>query len=98
MLATAEVVLLDPTAEDEPEETPLTPRLSSLAGIKIGLLDNTHRNVDIYMEEAERILREEYGVAEVVYLRKANANSAAPPAVLQEMVSRADAVVHAVAD
>jgi hypothetical protein len=92
------ILLLDPTAEDEPEQSALTSRLSSLQGKRVGLLDNTHRNVDIYMEEAERILKEEYGVAEVVYLRKANANSAAAPAILKEMVSRADAVVHAVAD
>ncbi len=98
VVATGQIVLLDPTAEDEPEQSALVPRLPSLEGRRIGLLDNTHRNVDVYIDEVGRILKEEYGVAEIVYLRKANANSAAAASILKEMVSRADAVIHAVAD
>jgi hypothetical protein len=98
VVATGTVLLLDPTAEDEPEASALVPRLASLHGKRVGLLDNTHRNVNVYLEEAERILKDEYGVAEIISRRKANANSAAAPAILSEMVARTDAVVHAVAD
>ena len=92
------VMLLDPTAENIPEEHGLNTRLATLKGTKVGLLDNTHRNVDIYLEEAERILKRDYGVSEVVHSRKANANSAAAPSILEEMVNKVDAVIHAVAD
>jgi hypothetical protein len=98
MITTRTVILLDPTAEEEPTGLPHQARLRTLEGMRVGLLDNNHPNVDVYLAEAERLLKEDYGVAEVIYLRKVNASARAAPSLLHELVTRADAIVHAVAD
>ena len=91
------VVLLDPTAEDVPEELPIAPRIASLSGVTVALLDNTKHNSDRFLVGIGEGLIAEYGVAKVVHRQKANANSPAPPELLDD-VAAADVVVHAVAD
>jgi hypothetical protein len=92
------ITLMDPSAEDVPEEHPLARRLSSLQGATIGLVDNTKHNSDRFLAEVGELLRHEYGVTQLVHLRKANANTPAPPALLDQVASPCDAVIHAVAD
>ena len=92
------IQLLDPTAEDVPEENAVARRLDSLSGKTIGLVDNTKRNSDLFLKQVGEELRERYGAADVVYVRKANANTPAPDELLDEVSSPSDAVVHAVAD
>ena len=91
------VILLDPTAEDVPEELPIAQRVASLRGATVALLDNTKHNSDRFLAGLDEGLVQQYGVAKVVHRRKANANSPAPPDLLDD-VSSADMVVHAVAD
>ena len=92
------VMLLDPTFEDVPDEFPVAPRLSSLAGATVALLDNTKHNSDRFLAALADELVRGYGVSMVVAQRKANANTPAPASLLDDISARADAVVHAVAD
>ena len=92
------IILLDPTAEDLPEENALAKRLDTLSGKTIRLVDNTKRNSDLFLKLVGEELRQRYGAADVVYVRKANANTPAPDELLDEVSSPSDAVVHAVAD
>ena len=92
------VVLLDPSAEDVPEEHALATRLASLEGATIGLVDNTKHNSDRFLRDVETLLRDRYGVSQFVYRRKANANTPAPPDLIDQVAAPCDAVVHAVAD
>ena len=92
------VTLLDPSAEDVPDEHALAARLPFLSGATIGLVDNTKHNSDIFLREVEDLLRQQHGVSQVVYVRKANANTPAPPTLLDEVSAPCDAVIHAVAD
>ena len=92
------ITLFDPTSEDVPEEHALAKRLASLKGTTVGLVDNTKHNSDIFLEQLGAELCQTYGVSRVVYVRKANANTPAPPTLLDQVSSQSDAVVHAVAD
>ena len=98
MIQPETIVLLDPTAEDQPEENALAKRLDSLAGKTVGLVDNTKRNSDLFLKLVGQALLESYGAADVVHVRKANANTPAPDELLDEVSAPSDAVVHAVAD
>ena len=91
-------VLLHPAAEDVAETHGIATRLSRLDGITLGLIDNRKRNADVYIEELGRVFEEEYGVAGLMTYRKASQSMPTPPEALDEMVSRCDAIIHAVAD
>jgi hypothetical protein len=89
--------LLDPVGERDIVRQPIAPRLSGLAGRKIGLLDNTKKNADILLKEVGEILLADHGVTEVIYRRKVGSSPAAPAEMLDEMAS-CDAVINAYGD
>jgi hypothetical protein len=89
--------VLDPTVQNLPVQAGATPRLTSLAGRKIGLLDNGKINVRPLLDHMERLLRAQYGVRDVVRLRKPDFSRPAPAPVLAAMQG-CDAVIAAVGD
>jgi hypothetical protein len=89
--------VLDPTPERPAEATPPAPALATLAGARIGLLDNSKIRVDRFCDFLEEILRTEYGVADVVRHRKRNASAPAPDDIINELLA-CDAVISAVGD
>jgi len=58
--------LYDPTAQPRTIAAQLAPRLPSLAGKRIGILDNSKANAGTLMLAVARILQERYGVGEIV--------------------------------
>ena len=58
--------LYDPTAEPRAVAARLAPRLTSLAGTRVGILDNGKPNAGPLMLAVATILRERHGVREVV--------------------------------
>jgi hypothetical protein len=55
--------LLDPTGDgDRGADTRLAPRLPSLAGLRVGLLDNTKPNASVLLAEVGNELRRGWGV------------------------------------
>jgi hypothetical protein len=89
--------VLDPRLDAEGEAVRLAPALSTLHGTVIGLLDNAKVGTARYFDHLEAILRERYGVREVIRRRKHDASRPAPAEVLGEL-SAADAIVSAVGD
>jgi hypothetical protein len=89
--------VLDPTVETAPARAGATTRLTSLAGRTIGLLDNGKINVRPLLDHMERILRSQYGVHDVVRLRKPDFSRPAPAPVLAAM-QRCEAVISAIGD
>jgi hypothetical protein len=89
--------VLDPTVETALAKAGATPRLMSLAGRTIGLLDNGKLNVRPLLDHMERLLRSQYGVHDVVRLRKPDFSRPAPAPVLAAMQG-CDAVISAVGD
>ncbi len=92
------VTLVHPAAEDVPVTYDLAPRLESLEGKRIGLLDNRKRHSDVFLTKLQELLRDRYGAADFQYYLKDGASVATPPDVLAEMARNCDAIIHAVAD
>ena len=89
-------VFLDPTAELDPAVKALLPRLTSLRGKTIGLLDISKPRGDVLLDRLE-LLFSEQGVIVKRY-NKPTMTRVAPLAVKQKIASECDAVVEALAD
>ena len=76
--------VLDPTHELGSPEARLAPRVSEFAGITVGLLSNGKANVGRFYDHLEDLLRNEWGVAEVVRRTKGNYSAPAETALMEE--------------
>lgn len=73
--------LYDPTADPRGLSASLAPRLQSLAGKKVGILDNSKANAGTLMLAVAERLRERYGVTDVVKRQKPVAGPPKPEVV-----------------
>jgi len=89
-------ILLDPTNEQRTATRDRLPRLESLAGRTVGLLDISKARGDIFLDRLEEKLRS--GGAEVLRFRKPTFTKPAPVDLRQEIATRCDAVIEALAD
>ncbi len=89
--------VLNPVAESKVSQAAALRLPADLAGKTIGFLDNTKANFDLLARGMEARLRERYGLAGVVYRKKANAASPASPEVLAALAG-VDLVVTGSAD
>jgi len=89
-------VLLDPTGERTPTRRERLPRLASLAGRKVALLDISKPRGDVFLNRIERHLVE-HGV-EVVRFSKPTFTKPAPLDLRQQIAATCDAVIEALAD
>ena len=92
------MTIVNPAAEDVARRLALAPRLASLRGARIALIDNSKRNAGEFLDALQERLVREYGVAGVERYRKASPSVPAPPEVLARLVEACDGAVHAVAD
>ena len=90
------MIVLDPTDERQPAERPSAPRLESIAGSHIALLDISKARGDVFLTRLGELLRERG--AEVEELRKTTFSRVAPADLRQEIATRCDAVIEALAD
>ena len=88
--------LLDPTAELSPVERQILPRLASLAGATVGLLDISKPRGKEFLDEVQRQL-EESG-AKVKRYAKPTFARVAPKELTQKISSECDAVIEGLAD
>ena len=91
------ITIVHPGNESVPKAATPPARLPSLKGKKIGLLDISKPGGNLFLDRMEQILRERYGVAEVVRARKPTFAKVAPPPVIEQLRSM-DAVIEALAD
>jgi hypothetical protein len=89
-------LVLDPTSELAPAQRERLPRLDSLAGRRVGLLDISKPRGDVFLNRLEERLRA-LG-ADVARYRKPTFTKPAPPDLRQEIAVHCDAVVEALAD
>ncbi|HEX5816844.1 MAG TPA: hypothetical protein VF010_16055 [Methylomirabilota bacterium] len=88
--------LYDPTAEPRAVDAALAPRLQSLTGKRIGILDNGKANAGTLMLAVARVLQERHGAGEIV---KRNKPVAGPPAPeILEALSHCDLALVGSAD
>ena len=92
------IQILDPTAEDVPEELGLSPKLPNLRGKVVGLLENRKYHADSFLQELQQVLIQDYGADKVVYATKFSYSAPCAEETLDSLVSECDVLVHAIAD
>jgi hypothetical protein len=92
------MMIVDPAIEGVVRSDALASRLRTLAGTRIGLVDNSKHRSDVFLDRIEQLLVAEYGVAQFSRYRKTNASVPMPPDVLVAMTAECDAVIHGIAD
>jgi hypothetical protein len=79
--------LLDPTNEMKTEGAKLAPRLASLEGLTIGIITTAKEGTKGYFGHLDRLLREEMGVAEVVWREKSNYSAPCDTHIVAEITN-----------
>ncbi|HJN86048.1 MAG: hypothetical protein QF714_03325 [Dehalococcoidia bacterium] len=92
------VQILDPTAEDVPEELGLSPKLPDLKGKVVGLLENRKYHADAFLQELQDVLVQDYGAGKVVYTTKFTYSAACAEETLDTMSAECDVIIHGIAD
>ena len=83
-----------PTGAIETQSTPLAPRLDTLRGARIGILDNCKEFADIVLRGVAGVLQRDHGVASVKFWQKSYLGIPSPYA--EEMAAHCDAVINGV--
>ena len=76
--------ILDPTHEAHAAAFTLPPRPASLAGATVGFVSNGKEGTKGFFAHLDRMLREEFGVAEVVLRTKSNYSAPAEAEIIRE--------------
>jgi len=92
------VQIYDPTIEAKSRRIDFVPRPKSLAGLRVGLVDNSKFNSDQVLERVGKLLERDYGVTSHVMRRKVTAGIPASPAIIAEFKANCDIVVAGVGD
>jgi hypothetical protein len=89
-------IVLDPTSELKPAERTAAPRLQSLEGRRVGLLDISKPRGDVFLDRLEELLTSRGAV--VARYRKPTFTKPAPVDLRQEIATQCEAVIEALAD
>jgi hypothetical protein len=95
---TPKLSFLDPTVVPSFESVSTAPRIESLEGKVVGLLDNSKAAGRVILDDLGAMLKERYGVAEIVNAGKPTFGRVAADALVDDLVSRCDVVITALGD
>lgn len=99
MTAGTTIRIVDPAAEIESKSLlPLAPRLRSLQGVRIGIIDNSKHRAGSFLEATKTLLEQRYQVGGFDYYRKFTASVPTPTEVIERLTRSCDAVITGVAD
>ena len=97
-IAPFRMVVLDPTQAADPVVFVLNPRVGSLRGLRLGLVDNgKHKSKEVLHAIAE-LLRPTYGFASVREWRKTSPARAPSPEQIAEIRQTCDVVIAGIGD
>jgi hypothetical protein len=92
------LVLVSPQSEPLLAASTLAPRLASLHGKRLGLLDNSKNRAAQLLDAVAAMLEVQYGCTSVMRHRKPSASKPAAPEVLAEFARACDLVLVGVGD
>ncbi len=92
------LVVLDPTAAADVVAARTVPRLATLDGKRIGLLDNHKNNAGEFLGELFALLSQQYKLPPPVTAKKPNGSAPAPTKTLDELAAQCDLVITAMGD
>jgi hypothetical protein len=90
-------ILVNPLDETPRRPQASAPRLDTLRGKTLGLLDISKPGGSLFLDHLERLLMERFQVAGVVRATKPTFAKPAPDEIIEEL-TRCDAVIEALAD
>ena len=93
-----EVRVYDPRGVVEAEPAPIAARVKTLAGLKLGVLDNTKWNGNKLLRKVLARLEDEHDFAETNYYRKESFSKVAAPELIAQIAAENDVVVTAIGD
>lgn len=88
------IEILDPTIRAV-EALRLAPRLATLDGATVGLLDNSKEKADVFLATLAERLGERFSIAAVMHRRKPTYSRVASPSVIAELADACDCVITA---
>jgi hypothetical protein len=91
-------ILFDPSDKVERPPKAFAPRLDTLTGKTIGLLDISKAKGAFFLDRVEEVLREQYGVKDVLRRMKPTVTRPAPEPIKTELTEKCDAIVEALSD
>lgn len=93
------VTLVNPLDETPRGSSTPAPRLNSIQGAKLGLLDISKPGGRQFLDRVASLLKDKYGAAEVVRFQKPTFTKPAPPDVIDKILkSQVQGVIEALAD
>jgi len=91
-------IIFDPRGIVDAEPRPLAPRLGSLDGIRLGVLDNSKWNASKLLHKVVSLLEKDHEFAQVTRYKKESFARAAAAELVERMADECDAVVTAIGD
>lgn len=91
-------IIFDPRGQVSSEADPIAPRAKALAGLRLGILDNSKWNANKLLRGASAALSGEIGFAAVNYYVKHNFSKDAAPELLEQIARENDIVLTAIGD
>lgn len=91
-------IVYDPRGVVEAEPKPLAPRLSSLQGLRLGVLDNSKWNGGNLLRKVVTLLNEDESFAEIHFYKKESFSKNAPPELIDQIALENDTVITAIGD
>ena len=79
------IQVLDPTNEAAPPLGQIAPRLASLSGKTVGFISNGKEGTKGFFAHLDRMLREDHGVASVIWRTKSNYSAPADARIAAEI-------------
>ncbi|AVG42042.1 UGSC family (seleno)protein [Achromobacter insolitus] len=92
------VAVFDPRGALRFEDAPVSARKKGLAGLRLGILDNSKWNANKLLRGAAAALGEEIGFAEVNYYVKHSFSKDAAPELIERIAAENDIVLTAIGD
>jgi hypothetical protein len=92
------VRIYDPTIEAKGRKIDYAPRPKSLAGLRVGLVDNSKHNSDQLLMRIGALLESEHGVKTHIMRRKKSAGIPPSAEIVKEFKAACDVVVAGVGD
>jgi hypothetical protein len=91
-------MLLDPTDKVDRGEKSFAPRLDTLAGKTVGLLDINKAKGVFFLDRVEEVLRAQHGVKDVLRRKKSSPGRLASEQLKADLLEKCDAVIEALSD
>ncbi|MBI3938398.1 MAG: hypothetical protein HY323_15585 [Betaproteobacteria bacterium] len=90
--------IFDPTTEVAGRHIAYAPRPESIAGLRIGLVDNTKHNSDRLLLRIAALLERDHGAKAHVIRRKRSAGAAPHAEIIEEFKANCDVIVAGIGD